>query len=119
MGNGPGKIGRERAPLNAEGDFDVEALPHKSESECASAMPPDVWRGLPRREEGEHRGGGSHGTFVASRGIGVHAGALRHENLARQRTSLDPRDMAIVAITVVLGVVLFDAHDFLNRPRRS
>ena len=52
MGNGPGKIGRERAPLNAEGDFDVEALPHKSESECASAMPPDVWRGLPRREAG-------------------------------------------------------------------
>jgi hypothetical protein len=39
--------------------------------------------------------------------------------LARDREGNDAGSMAIVALTLVLGVVLFDAHDFVNRRRRS
>ncbi|MBX3205578.1 MAG: hypothetical protein KF764_10955 [Labilithrix sp.] len=36
-------------------------------------------------------------------------------NLARCGSELDAGAMAIVALAVLLGVVLFDAHDFVNR----
>jgi hypothetical protein len=38
--------------------------------------------------------------------------------LARQRHFSEGSGMAIVAVTVLLGVVLLDAHDFLNRRTR-
>jgi hypothetical protein len=41
------------------------------------------------------------------------------QNLARNPPCLDPAAMAIVALTLVLGVLLFDAHDFVNRRRRT
>jgi hypothetical protein len=66
------------------------------------------------RGYGQHWGGGgrSHGGFVARRFSGI-------QNLARNRHRLDAGPMAIVALTLVLGVVLFDAHDFVNRRRRT
>jgi hypothetical protein len=35
--------------------------------------------------------------------------------LARNSEALLARGMALLAVTVVLGIVLFDAHDFVNR----
>ena len=36
-------------------------------------------------------------------------------NWAGSLVTSDVRGMAIVALTVMLGVVLFDAHEFINR----
>jgi hypothetical protein len=39
-------------------------------------------------------------------------------NLARRHAQFEAHGMAVLALTVLLGVVLLDAHDFVNRRTR-
>jgi hypothetical protein len=43
---------------------------------------------------------------------------IRHRNLAGRHPKLEAARMAVLAVTVLLGVVLLDAHDFVNRRTR-
>jgi hypothetical protein len=50
--------------------------------------------------------------FVAGRSAPVHG------NLARRDAKLEAHGMAIIVVAVLFGIVLFDAHDFINRRMR-
>lgn len=71
-----------------------------------------------QRGQQTERSGGGHLLSGARPRHDIHQRPLGDGNLARSRAQADAGNMAIVAVTVLLGVVLFDAHDFVNRRTR-